>query len=74
MSVRADGIRRCDRCGADVGNGSVIESVTISDLARDGQGRIEVGAPLILDLCRANNCDTRVLTSRALADFRENSA
>lgn len=51
----------CDRCGADVGNGSVMLAAVVSVL--DDQGRV-----LNFHLCLAN-CASRVLTKAALANL-----
>lgn len=67
MSRREDGAYRCDRCDGDIGNASIESAVTISDLQTDAKGGIVHGAPRILHLCRANKCNTSVLTKRALA-------
>lgn len=67
MSRRIDGAYRCDRCDGDIENGGIELAVTISDLTKDKKGAIVNGMPRILHLCRANKCDTHVLTKRALA-------
>jgi hypothetical protein len=74
MSRRADGSYRCDRCGTDVGNGSVQYAAVISTLEHSDQ--VDVAAvPLVLHLCRKpqtgapNGCAARVLGPAALADY-----
>lgn len=69
MSLRPDGAYRCDRCDADIGNGGIDRAVAISDLERDERGNVVLGLMRILHLCRANNCDTHVLTKRALRSY-----
>lgn len=75
MSRRPDGTYRCDRCGADVGNGGVQSAAVIADtdpadptslrhlhlcLDRTGEGGTTV-----------HGCRDRVLTRRALANYHE---
>jgi hypothetical protein len=74
-----DGHYHCDRCGLDVGNGSVAESATIVTARRlpdGGQGQVRY------DLCRdrpdpdnprktIQGCEDRVLTRKALRTYRE---
>lgn len=76
MSLRADGRYRCDRCGADVGNGGVEQCAVVADLDPDAVGQLRT-----LHLCRDHEDDTgrkvpgcawsRVLTAKALADYNE---
>lgn len=72
MSLRPDGAYRCDRCGADVGNGGVTEAASISDLDPDQPGTIRV-----LHLCRAERsgaprgCVGNVLGEGTLANYYE---
>lgn len=72
MSLRTGGAYRCDRCGADVGNGGVTEAAIVSDLDPDRPGEIRV-----LHLCRAardgapHGCVGNVLGPQTLADWTE---
>lgn len=68
MTTTADGTR-CDRCGADLGNGSVAEAVTLSALAVLEE-RQEV-RNLHLGLAHRCGCAGRVLTRAALAHYVE---
>ena len=67
MSLRPDGSYRCDRCGADVGNGAVTEAAIVSD--------VEDGAVRVLHFCRQprdsapNGCAGRLLSASMLADY-----
>lgn len=78
MSLRPDGSYRCDRCGADVGNGGVQVSAVISDTDPDHDNL----TPRRLDLCRdrpdpdnpnkkIQGCRDRVLTKKALRNYHE---
>lgn len=78
MSLRPDGSYRCDRCGADVGNGGVALSAVISDLDPE----TEHLTPRRLDLCRRRpdpdnpgktlqGCRDHVLTKKALRNYHE---
>ncbi len=62
MSQRPDGVFRCDRCDADVGNAGIDRCAIVSDLDPDAPGTIRT-----LHLC--NGCRGRVLTARALAAY-----
>lgn len=63
MSLRPDGFYRCDRCGADVGNGGVRAAGIVSDLDPDAPGEVRV-----LHLCR-KSCMGSVFGPTALADY-----
>lgn len=78
MSLRPDGSYRCDKCGADVGNGGVHTAAVISDLDPAG-GNV---TPRVLHLCMnrpdpdepgktVQGCRDRVLTKKALANYTE---
>jgi hypothetical protein len=73
MSLNANGTTSCDKCGADVGNGSLLEAAIVSDLERDADNEPIPGRIRVLHLCRAqfNGCANRVLTKRALAHRQE---
>lgn len=72
MSLRGDGSYRCDRCGADVGNGGVREAAIVSDLHPDVDGEV-----LVRHLCRAardgapNGCAGLHVGPATLADYYE---
>lgn len=66
MTMQANGSASCDRCGADVGNGSVAEAVVLSTLGDDGLVR-----NLHLGLAHRCGCARRVLTRKALAHYVE---
>lgn len=67
MSLRSDGKYRCDRCGADVGNGAVDQAAIVSD--------VDQGAVRVLHFCRRpregapHGCAGRVLSPSNLADW-----
>jgi hypothetical protein len=67
MSLRSDGAYRCDRCGADVGNGSVDQAVIVSD--------VQGGSVRVLHFCREprdgapHGCAGRLLSPSMLADY-----
>lgn len=69
MSLRSDGSYRCDRCGADVGNGAVTEAAIVSDVS-DGSVRV-------LHFCRIpvkgapHGCAGRLLSPSNLADYEK---
>lgn len=69
MSLRPDGTYRCDRCGADVGNGGVVQAAIVSD--------VEDGAVRVLHFCRESRdgaphgCAGRLLSPSMLADYLE---
>lgn len=74
MSLRPDGVYRCDRCGRDVGNAAVTECAVVSDLAATG----DPGAPWrprVLHFCRVPNlgapdgCAGHLLTPSNLAAY-----
>lgn len=62
MSLRSDGIYRCDRCGADVDNGSITAAAVVSDLDPD------TGGIRLLHFCRPR-CVQAVLSADNLADY-----
>lgn len=69
MTMRLAGTCVCDRCGADLGNGSITEAVVINALAdRDGQPLVH---NLHLGLAHRCGCAGRVLTKAALAHRTE---
>lgn len=69
MSLRSDGSYRCDRCGADAGNGGVTESAVVSD--------VYGGAVRVLHFCRKptkgapHGCAGRLLSASILANYTE---
>jgi hypothetical protein len=74
VSLRPDGSYRCDRCGTDVGNGSVQFAAVISTLEPSEQDDV-AAVPVVYQLCRKpqtgapNGCAARVLGPAALADY-----
>lgn len=72
MSLRSDGTYRCDRCGADVGNGAVTEAAVVSD--------VEGAAVRVLHFCRRpvkgapHGCAGRLLSPSMLADWTKENA
>lgn len=74
MTLRGDSTYRCDRCGADVGNGGVHLAAIVSDLDPADPTRIRQ-----LHFCRDHDVDTktvkgcasRVFTAKALANYIE---
>lgn len=72
MSLRADGSYRCDRCGGDIGNASVDQAASVSDVLVDDEGRTSV---VVYHFCRVANagapdgCAAHVLIPSNLADF-----
>lgn len=40
MTMQSDGSFECDRCGADCGNGGVLDCVVVSDLDLDNPGHV----------------------------------
>ena len=81
MSMREDGTYECNRCGADLGNGSVQVSAIVTDLdpatGNTTQRR--------LDFCRdrpdpdqpgktIQGCRDRVFTRKALRHYHEKRA
>jgi hypothetical protein len=72
VSVRPDGTHRCDKCGGDVGNGSVDQATFISMVNPDNPSE-----PWRLHLCTAprdgapHGCTGNVLGPRTLAAFYE---
>lgn len=78
MSLRPDGGYECDRCGADVDNGSVIFSAIVTDL----DPATDNSTPRRLDFCRdrpdpdrpgktLQGCRDRVFTKKALRHYHE---
>lgn len=70
------GRHRCDKCGADVDNGSVQSCAIVTDLAEDGV------TPVRRELCRTRpdpdnpkkkikGCRDRVFTASAFRDLRD---
>jgi hypothetical protein len=57
----------CDSCGADVGNGSVVDAVTIHGMSEEGQ-------PVTLAFGTRCGCVTRRLTRAALRWRQEDPA
>lgn len=72
MSKRADGFYHCDRCGLNLGNGSVQKATKITGLDPDAQGRVRY-----LDLCIEQRdgapfgCTGNTLGPATLADYHE---
>lgn len=72
MSLRADGVYRCDRCGSALPNSGVLECATVSTLAYDEDGSPEVRG---YHFCREPNegapdgCAEHLLTPSVLADY-----
>lgn len=72
MSLRDDSTYRCDRCGADVGNASVLVCAVISTLDPGDSQR-----PVVWHLCRApregapHGCVGNVLGAGTLANWTE---
>lgn len=75
MSLRSDGRYRCDRCGADVGNGGIEECTTVVMLDVIESAGIMVPTPVTLQFCREprtgypNGCTGRVITDANLANY-----
>lgn len=64
MSDRPDGTVRCDRCDSDVGQGTLLDAVTMS-------GQLQDGSIVNLHLCyqpdeHGVHCANRVLNGRVL--------
>lgn len=59
----------CDRCGADVGNGSIQLCLIVSDLDPDRDGMIRM-----LHFCRENGCDQKVLSKRNMENWEKMNA
>lgn len=57
MSLRTDGKYRCDRCDADVINGSIHYAVVVVDLHPFRPGEMRQ-----LHWCRENGCSVAVLS------------
>jgi ribosomal protein S14 len=72
VSLRADGSRRCDRCGADLGNGGIDLCARITDLEPDDPTQLRY-----LELCRQpregapRGCVGNVLGPGTLANYYE---
>jgi len=70
VSLRPDGVYRCDKCGTDVGNGGVRDAAIVSDLDPDALGEVRV-----LHLCRKartgapGGCVGAVFGPATLADY-----
>jgi hypothetical protein len=70
VSLRADGFYRCDRCGLDLGNASVLVAAKIVDLDPD-----DPTTQRNYDLCREprdgapRGCTGNVLGPGTLADY-----
>lgn len=72
MSLRRDGGYRCDKCGADVGNGGVQTCAVISTVQRDDPVR-----PVVYHLCREPRdgapygCEGQTFGPATLANYAE---
>jgi hypothetical protein len=74
MSRRDDGTIRCDRCGAEVGNGGALYAVTVSGFDPD-----DLGVAWQLHLCLPREeesgpipgCRDEVLDEAALRNYHE---
>lgn len=76
MSLRPDGAYRCDRCGRDVGNGSVQQATVVVTVEHVDAGGISVPTPVTLHFCFTprpefpRGCTGRVLSDANLADYQ----
>jgi hypothetical protein len=67
VSVLQDGTVVCDRCGGDVGNGSITDCVIVTALTTS-RDIVAMHFCLVSDDTH-ERCATRVLTAKATADL-----
>jgi hypothetical protein len=77
VSLRPDGTYRCDRCGADCGNGSSQVCTVVVTVVEVDSGGITIPTPITLHFCIQprpefpRGCTGRVLSDSNLTNYRE---